>query len=315
MPFVAEEDIPVVPVARPAPRAAAGPVAPRPRPAEAYEVEPAEPADEVPDPDHDPHSRPVAGLPVSVLVGFALVPFAIPLLWRVAPLVTGQEPALSLAVPVSLAVSASALCLGVVYTIDWTATTRVKGVLMLVALAYLSAAGLFFLKKDLMDRLRGWGDPTRRWAVVSLDNGRCRVKMPAASAPDAGQPLGKVVPMQEGRQATYQPEHPGPLFRYRVAVSAPGAPPGNPDDAWFDRVGAAARQDLGPKVRVVTSEPLTRPALGREWLLDLGENAYRVVRVYVIGDRVYFLSAEGPNLTAADDEYGKPFFDDFVVGK
>lgn len=319
MPFVAEEEVAVVPpVARPAPRppAPAVPVA-RPRPAEP-EYDPNDPAaaDEVPDPEHDPHSPPVAGLPVSVLMGLALVPFAIPLLWLAGPAVTGLEPALSMAVPVALAFSASALCLGVVYTVDWTAMTRVKGVLMLVGLAYLSAAGLFFLKKSLMDDLRGWGDPTRRWATVTLDDGRCRVKMPASVSPDLGPlPLGRVVPMKEGRVATYQPDPRGPLFKYRVAVSAAGAPPAAPDDAWFDRVGAAAREDLGAQARVVTSEPLTRPAVGREWRLDLGENAYRVVRVYVTGDRVYFLSAEGPDLAAKDEEFGQPFFDYFAVGK
>ena len=107
---------------------------------------------------------------MSVLVGLALLPFAIPLLWLVAPLITGQEAALSLAVPISLAVAASALCLGVVYTIDWTATTRIKGVLMLVGLAYLSSAGLYFLKKDMMDRVQDLGP------LIRTSGARCRSK-------------------------------------------------------------------------------------------------------------------------------------------
>jgi hypothetical protein len=107
---------------------------PRPRPAAAIPIAPPRtdpadgpPATEAPDPEHDPHTPVPGGLPFSVLVGFALMPFAIPLLWLLGPLVTGFEPALSPAVPVSLAIAAAALCLGVVYTIDWTAVTRIKG--------------------------------------------------------------------------------------------------------------------------------------------------------------------------------------------
>lgn len=318
MPFVAEEDVPVVvPKARPVARKSVVPVAPRTRPVEGAPPDdaPVEAADAVPDPEHDPHARPIAGLPVSVLVGLALVPFGIPLLWRVAPFVTGQEAVLSLAVPVALAVAASALCLGVVYTIDWTATTRVKGVLMLVGLSYLAAAGLFFLKKDLMDRVRAWADPSLRWSVVYLDKGKCQVLMPGHPTPDVGQPLSGLAKMSEGRQSLFQPEPGGPQYEYRFAVGEPTVPLKLADDAWFARVGEQLQLNARGG-RLVGDGPRTVNPIngfGREWTFEISRDATRIVRVYVVGDRVYYLHAEGPSLTAEEAEFGRQFFDKFSV--
>lgn len=315
MPFVAEEDIPVVaPKARPVVRKPVVPVAPRPR---RVEDEPTEPpvatADAVPDPEHDPHARPVAGLPVSVLVGLALVPFGIPLLWRVTPLVTGQEAALSLAVPVALAVAASALCLGVVYTIDWTATTRVKGVLMLVGLSYLAAAGLFFLKKDLMDRIRTWGDSSRQWSVVYLKDGS-QVQMPGRANPDEMKSLNEFAKIDDARRSVFQPDPPsGPRYEYRFAVGSLTAKPA--DAAWFARVGDQLRKENGNQL----SGPADRDiefanGVYREWVFDVGNRVVRVIRVYVVADRVYYLYAEGPELTP-DDDYARQFFGNFSVNR
>lgn len=320
MPFVAEEDIPIVqPSIRSSPRRApvaeVAPAAPRRRLPAEYAPEPSAPtATEVPDPEHDPHARPVAGLPVSVLVGLALLPFGIPLIWRVAPFVTGQEAALSMAVPVSLAVAASALCLGVVYTIDWTATTRIKGVLMLVGLAYLSAGGLFFLKKDLMERIRVWGDDSRQWAPVFLKDGS-QVRMPGNPLPAQTRPLGDLAEMEDERHSQFVPEPPnGPQYDYRFAVSKPNAGRKNLDEAWFARVGEKL-QEVN-RGRLVGGAPRTVEYVNgtcHEWAFEISSDATRVVRVYVIGDRVYYLHAEGPRLTSEDDEYGKPFFGKFSV--
>src|SRR5262249_58963466 len=79
--------------------------------------------------------------------------------------VAGQEPMLSWAVPVALAVSASVLCLAVIYTIDWSPGTRVKGVLMIVALAYFAALNLYFLKKQMVDEVRKFFGAGHDWVV------------------------------------------------------------------------------------------------------------------------------------------------------
>ena len=302
----------VIPIAPPRARGGAlAALAPDPPPASAEPDAP--PA--IPDPEHDPHLPPPAGLPVSVLVGLALIPFGIPLLWFAAPFVTGQEPALSLAVPISLAFAASALCLGVVYTIDWTAATRVKGVLMLVGLAYLSAAGLYFLKKDVVDRVQRLGGDPNRWAYVPLDKGRCYVQMPG----DAwrlqldGHPLDGLAKVEEGREARFVPTDDGPRYTYQAAVGElPAAQ--KPDDAWFDRVGQKLANG-GPPGQVTPIRYQGRAdAPGRQWTFDPGNNTgpVRIVRVYAIKGRVYYLSAEGPNLTP-EDEHADPFFRPFTV--
>ncbi|MBN9119666.1 MAG: hypothetical protein J0I06_11010 [Planctomycetes bacterium] len=326
-PFVAEEDVPIVhPVARTGPSrpaaAAAVPVAPPQRRRRLpFEDEP-EPAPaapkgaEVPDPEHDPHARPVAGLPVSVLVGLALLPFGIPLLWKIAPFLTGLEAVLSMAVPVSLAVAASALCLGVVYTIDWTAATRVKGVLMLVGLAYLSAAGLFFLKRDLMDRVRGLGDGNE-WTLVELKDGNCRTKMPGRPLPgnDENHPLKGLVPIAESRRARCATDFQDG-YDYVFAVSKADPVANRPDDAWFDRVGEKLKSAGGKPVGEPKSlKHQERPdAPGRQWTFELGDGgSVRIVRVFAIKGRVYYLSAEGPGLRDDDEDYGRPFFGEFSV--
>ena len=335
-PFVAAEEVPVLQPARrekpakSAPRtgrprsrlASAIPVTPpRPRdlptgggwngsaphPDSPHPIEPDAPA--IPDPVHDPHRRPVAGLPVSVLVGLALLPFGIPVLWWAAPALTGVQAALSLAVPAALSVAASALCLGVVYTIDWSAVTRVKGVLMLVGLAYLAAAGLFFLKKDMTDRLRGLltDDP---WTMVYSREGRFKVLMPGAVEKDDDPPLPNLkLRMNDGRRATYLTEREDE-YVYLAKAGTPDRPV-KPDDAWFTAIGdqlAQAGEVTDPRVvNLGDDEP------GREWTLKMKEEAVRVVRVYVSGGRVYYLSVEGKNLGPADEDLVSPFFRSFQV--
>lgn len=320
VPFVAEEEVPVVqPVARPsAPRPSASrgapvvPVAPRRRPSPEPEPEPELPTPtdskpEIPDPEHDPHLPPPAGLPVSVLVGLALLPFAIPPLWLLGPLLTGQETALSLAVPISLAIAASALCLGVVYTIDWTATTRIKGVLMLLGLAYLSAAGLYFLKKDMMDRVRGWGGRTIPWAQVQSKEGNFKVSMPAPAAKTNEQPLPKVS-MSGGWSANYASDVQD-QYTYLATSGRPDKDLAKADDEWFDAVGKHFADAGGAKI-VESRACLYHDHPGREWRLQLNEDKYRVVQVYVINGRVYYLSVEGPNVASEDDAV-HPFFQSF----
>jgi hypothetical protein len=232
-----------------------------------------------------------------VLVGLSLLPFAIPLLWWAAPVVTGQKPALSLAVPVSLAFAARALGLGVVYTIDWTGKTRVKGVLMLVGLAYLTAAGLFFLKKDLVDRVRAWGAKKVSWQYASLDEGRFRVLMPGAPREAEEQPLLPVVRMAAARHVAYRAEEDEPECDYLAAFGNIGRGV-KADDDWFEAVGRALAKERGELLAKKSVTARTYP--GREWRFKKGDKSY-FVRVFVVEGRVYYLSAEGERLDAGDD--------------
>jgi hypothetical protein len=318
LPFIAAEEI--IPTIQPKSRsrttsanrsAAANPVAPpRRRPQRARTLSEQElPGDEpkVPDPEHDPHLPPVAGLPVSVLVGLALLPFGIPLLWWAAPVVTGKDATLSLAVPISLAIAASTLCLGVVYTIDWTAATRIKGVLMLVGLAYLSATGLFFLKKDLVERFRAWGGQKIHWQRVDSPEGRFAIKMPGRPIKAEDQPLLPKARMTAAQRVSYRPDTDADEYTYLVASGKLGAEE-RADDAWFAAIDHELTKQYGEPIapaRAVQHEG----HLGREWQFKK-DLRYRFVRVFVIEGRVYYLSAEGPNLSATD-ELADSFFKSF----
>lgn len=301
--FVAGEELPSErPAAARAPRPAKViPIAP-PRRFDVPVASEVAPAPAPTDPVHDPHGPAAGGLPVSVLVGMALVPFGIPLFWRIAPLLTKQEPALSLAVPLALAVAAAALCLGVVYTIDWTPATRVKGVLMLVALAYLSAAGLYFLKRDLVEVLQNLLGPQTRWVRVASDSGGFRVQMPTAAEQVDEQPLPGV-PMAGGRRAKLDTVS-GDTFTFFVTATPTDKPQPAPGDDWFNAIELHLAKSGRPvEKRVVTEFDF----VGREWRIELDSGNYRIVRVYTAKNRVFYMSAEGPNLET-DNELAKRFF-------
>jgi hypothetical protein len=331
--FVAAEEAEVVapPGGSRLPGAPPPPAPPRPRPVP-FPLSPAppEPIDEyddagdegespaAPDRDHEHDPDTAGGLPASVLIGLALLPFAIPILWAIAPAVLGQPPTLSLAVPVALAVSASVLCLAVIYTIDWTPPTRIKGVLLLVALAYLTAGGLYFLRKDMVDRVRKFFGGEPEWAAFNApkDKGGFQVKMPRNPREGRGEQPVPGVPM-----ACYRAGHTDALGKTFVFVAgsgrvvgnangngpAPGSPP------WFDALGTEIVTQTGgnlldPKPREVTHQGVT----GRELEVKLPSGLVRVVRVFHANDRLYYLAAEGPDLDP-DHTLAREFFESLVL--
>lgn len=300
-PFLAVEE--ATPVARPTRRPDPPPPvrqAPRPRP----RVEPVAPppSDAPAAPPPDPHDRPLeGGLPASVLIGLALLPFVIPLLWLIAPMVFAQPPALSMAAPAALALAASALSLAVIYTVDWTPATRVKGVLMLVGLAYFAGFSLYFLKKDMVDRVKRAFDPA--WNDFRPERGGYKVRMPGRPERSANQPLGEPLACSlECHQATYDAL--ARRVQYWVGVGKDPREDRRPD-AWFADVRRAleARGD-GP-VRDERPVELQDGTPGREWVLSLQEGTNRVVRVYRANGRVYYLAAEAVELDRDDDDATK----------
>ena len=70
--------------------------------------------------------------------------------------------------------SASVLCLAVVFTVDWTPATRLKGVLMLVGLAYFAGLSLYFLKEEMVDRAKQAFGPGRSGSEFTRTTGLTR---------------------------------------------------------------------------------------------------------------------------------------------
>ncbi|HJZ54267.1 MAG TPA: hypothetical protein VKE74_04885 [Gemmataceae bacterium] len=272
-------------------------------------AEPVTPPNAHPSADGHPHADPVARLPVSVLIGLALLPFAIPLLWVIAPLMLGQPPVLSLATPIALAVAVSALCLAVVYTIDWSPATRVKGVLILVGLAYFAGLSLYFLKKEMVDGVRQALGPGKDLKPFRPPGGDYTVRMPGKPIP-----ADNLRPLDGWKLTCYKASY--KAFPTEVVFVVGSGDDPNParagdEDAWFATVRKALTQG-GGQLRTETPIRLdARDMRGRQWEFQVGPNT-RVVRVYRAEGKVYYLSAEGPNLDPKDDP-ASTFFESFLV--
>jgi hypothetical protein len=242
-----------------------------------------------------------------VLIGLALLPFAIPLLWLIGPLVLDQQPALSLAAPASLALSASVLCLAVVYTVDWSAATRVKGVLMLVGLAYFAGLSLFFLKKEMVDRAKEVLGTGLNWRDFSPDK-TYRVKMPGRPAPTPEQPLpGWTLACH---RSSYKSLTGTVVFVVGTGLDK-DVNPGD-DARWLDEVKKALCDAAGGAGAEKPRE-VKHPYPGWEWEVHFPNGqTVRTVRVHRAAGKIYYLSAEGPDLNA-DDELPQQFFDSFLL--
>ena len=261
----------------------------------------------------DPHDSPIAptgGLPVSVLIGFALLPFAIPLLWLIGPHLLTQPPALSLAAPAALALSASILCLSVVFTVDWTPSTRIKGVLMLVGLSYFAGLSLYFLKKEMVDRAKEFLSPPEKQYEFKAPKGPYHVRLPVN--PQEVQEV-KVQPLAGWKLSCYQTHH-EPLVASPVSYLFGSGPDTMPkSENWFEEIGKAVVADAG-------DAPVSPPSgvksvdghSGQRWIVEL-PNADRLVEVYRVNGTVYYLSIESERLSP-DDPRAKTFFNSFQIG-
>jgi hypothetical protein len=267
-----------------------------------------------PEPDHDPYRIPHGPLPASVLIGLALLPFAIPILWLVAPAITGMEPAMSIATPSALAVSASVLCLAVIYTVDWSATTRIKGVLMLVALAYFAAVNLYFLKKEMVDKFRTFFGMEERVHWQRLKTPDYDVDLPEGGR----RVLEQDLPIRSIKLDCHTSQYlKFRQFKYVFVVGSGELPNiGNDDakvDAWFRTLGTEIVTLSRGKIQ---GEPVKRRIQGysgRQYEIRLPQNnIVRLVRVFAVKDRLYYLSVEGLHLSENHDEV-RHFFDSFDV--
>ncbi len=265
------------------------------------------------EPDFDPHREPQGALPASVLIGLALLPFAIPICWLIVPAVTGQPPMLSIATPLALAVSVSILCLAVIYTVDWTPATRVKGVLTLVGLSYFAGVSLYFLDKETVNRVRKFFGGDQDGVIFRPPGADYEVKLPHPpnSVPD--KPLGLA------SLACYHAIHQGLFGQRYIFVVGSGAPgqgnandPAPGTDDWFDK----ATDDIVDRAtgQLIKSWTVKQQDVfpGRELEIKLAGGWVRVVRIFVIKNKVYYLSVEGPGIAHGDD-FTTNFFDSFFV--
>lgn len=266
---------------------------------------------------HDPAGGADGPIPASVFIGLALLPFLVPIVWSVAAVVFPKQPVLTVATPLALAAAMSVLCLAVISTIDWRPATRVKGVLLLVVLSYVAGAGLYFLTKDMANRVRRFTGNEHPFVTDAPKDGGFQVKVPHRGtelkppSPLTGVPL-------VCRQAVHAPGIQDQyLFVYGstpkpAANVKPQVPPVG-SDPWFEAVTAELFKDAGQRPHDSRHLDYGGQTVGREVELHPDGKKVRVVRIYVIDGRVYYLAVEHSDLDHRDDELAQEFFESFEV--
>lgn len=288
------------------------PPPPPPPPVRAQPVAPPQPRRRRPAPELHDHPPPTAGgVPFSVIIGLALLPLTIPMLWLIGPVAVGTQPTLTLATPVSLAIAAATLCLAVAYTVDWTPVTRIKGVLTLVGLSVFAGMSLYFMKREWAEWLQNaLGAPD--WHLFVADDNSYSVELPAPPTP---MPAGADGPVPSLKRLT----------RYQVAVQkrrpatytvAAGADPdpAADDDAWFDAVGKSLKSSHKEwNIGSDRDGPPAAALVTRDWEATKGPErlVVRVLRDRAKG-RVYLLAVEGRAGTAFTEDT-KRFLDSFEL--
>jgi hypothetical protein len=200
-----------------------------------------------------------------------------------------------MATALALAASTSILCLSIIYTVDWSADTRIKGVLSLVVLAYFIGFTLYFTDKTTLERLYYYFGEQKRWKEFKPQQGpHYRVKLPGEAMAVAFQPLPPLATLH-----CYQSRVPDQLLGWQVYVVGAGdpvageQPPGS--DAWFQVVRQHILMD-GAQLQCEWDTP-NGFLRGRTWEIQWpGSKVVRIVRIYASENRVYYLSVEGEQL-------------------
>lgn len=256
---------------------------------------------------HDPDA-PKTG-PTSVLIGLALLPFGIPLFWLLAPILTGKETIFSFGLPIAIAVGISGVCLGVVFTRDWSFSTKLKGTAALLLVAYFVAGFLYFLKTEWVIALRKdlMGN-TSQWISFSGEQKAYTVMMPSYPQPDREELLAGW-PLQLYRAADRSAHSETYIVGHGEALATAR---GQPDDAFF----ASAKQSVvaTTKGTLDTDKPIMQQGYdGREFVFTLADRAStRTVRIYRVGEQAFVVAIEGAFLPADSTEL-KKFFGSFHI--
>ncbi len=257
------------------------------------------------------------------VVGLALVPLGIPLLWLIAPLVTNANPVFSFATPVALALGLVGLGLGVSAAAGWSPGTRVRVVLALVCVGYAAGGFLLFMKKEWAVAVRRHLPTTadRPWTKFPKQGGPYSVEMPGTPVETTASPLTgwaltgfRLAPGENARNeflhVVYEVAHgPAPL---------PKAFERGDNPAWFALAKAALADTTGGRVtreeEFESKNAAGRKLAGMEFTVELPDGArHRVVRVIRDGDRAFYLAVEGAFLPDNLAEVRK-FFKSFTAG-
>ncbi|MFO0850576.1 MAG: hypothetical protein U0871_18755 [Gemmataceae bacterium] len=288
-------------------------------------VTPAPPAfDDIPivppaaDPFDPGHDVPPATSLTPTLLGLALLPLGIPMLWVAGPVLTGKQPIFSFAAPVAVALGLCGLGVGVGLAYGWGHATRVRAVLALALVGYFTGGFLYFIKKEWAEAVRRDLNPgPARWEPFRPPGAGCRVELPGRAV------KADISPLPGWPLTAYRCQPPGKkndewAIGYQVAHGP--TPAGLPADDWTTVareavLKAADGADLTAERAVKDTVVGDARCDGHEFRLTLADGATnRIVRVLRHKTRpvVYYLAVEGTFLPA-DAEYVRRFFESFAA--
>ena len=233
---------------------------------------------------------------VPFLIGLALLPLALPIVWVILISTGAWEPLFTAGVPIAIGIGATGLGIGVALTRDWSVNRKMKSILAITLLACSSGGALFLLKKE-------WGEAVRKrfgadefnWHVH--DAWPFRVKVPPHfKKSNDPSPL---LPNWQLQSVRYTLPKDAAADIYRIAHGAQPAAMGALDtDPWFEEaVKQMTSEDTGPPVR---NEAIAERGFpGRQITFRKSDGATNLtVRLYRVGQAVILLAVEGPLLPA-----------------
>ncbi|MGL6094696.1 MAG: hypothetical protein ACRC7O_02695 [Fimbriiglobus sp.] len=243
------------------------------------------------------------------LVGLAVSPWGIPVLWLAALVLSGVEPMFTFAVPLALAVGLTGLGFGLAATAGWSHGTKIKTLIALMIFSYVTAGGLYFLKRQWAETVRGrFGRSSQVWKEFAPGaEPPYRVWMP-------GVPTTAETPLPGWDFTTYQFRE-SRLGANDTFVAAHGPPPaGLPRDptAWFQKARDALAEATGGEVLVDVEVAGPVGFTARQFVLSLPDGTPRVVRLFRGRDSSFYLAAEGAFFTP-DARDVRTFFRSFRV--
>ncbi len=242
-----------------------------------------------------------------VLLGLALLPVGIPLLWLIARVALRAEPVFSAAAPLAVGVGVSGLALGVGLVRRWGHPARVRAVLLLAVAGYLTGAGLFVVRKEWVAAARKLFGPAK------IDFREWPPRQGPAVPYKAQVPGGKATPAAAGpvdgwglrtfTAAAGQPDDTRGVWAVRYTL-ADGVPPvgAGGDDAWFAAVREAVVTASGGEVTAEKPVAVSGKPARELWLTLPDRLTHRVVRLVRADDRLVYAAAEGLFLAADREE-------------
>jgi hypothetical protein len=243
----------------------------------------------------------------AMLVGLALLPVGIPLLWLIARSALQTEPVFSAALPLAVGLGVSGLAVGVGLVRRWSHPARVRAVLVMTVVGYLTAAGLFAVRKEWAAAARKLFGPAqidfKEWTQPGLPY---KAQVPGQRAsPATDGPVGGWE-LRTYTATAGQPDDRRGVWAVRYTL-ADGKPPidAKADDDWFAAVREAVVTASGGEVTRETPVRVSGKPARELWLTLPDRLTHRVVRLVRADDKLVYAAAEGLFLAADRDEVTK----------